>query len=602
MTSHTDIISLDSARHIPGLFAERVKRSPEAIACRQFNPTSQQWYELSWQEMEQAVARWRAAFANESLNPGDRVAIMLGNCMEWTFFDLAALSLGLVTVPLYPNDRADNAAYILNNAGAKLLLLDDLSEQQELAEHDVLSGLTRVITLAETPPATSMDNCLSVETWLTDNQLANTTIAEIDPHQLATIVYTSGTTGHPKGVMLSHHNIVWNAWSGLQSLDIYPDDNFLSFLPLSHTLERTIGYYLPMMAGATITYARSIPQLAEDLLEQRPTILISVPRIYERIYNRVQDQLTTKSAFARKLFQSAIDVGWMKFEYQQKRIRWHPSLLLYPLLNQLVGKKIQEKVGGRIRIAICGGAPLAEHVSKTFIALGLPILQGYGLTETSPVIGVNKLDKNLPRSIGLPLQDVTLKFSDQGELQVKSPGIMLGYWNNPEATADTIDQDGWLHTGDLGMQDADGFIHITGRLKDIIVLANGEKIPPADMEMVIAGDPLIEHVLVIGEGRPFLSALLVLNEDGWAPLANEAKLASSDPEQLKKHPDIEQLLLARIQQRLHDFPSYADIIRIVISLHPWTVENGLSTPTLKAKRQQILAQYSDQINTLYQGH
>lgn len=602
MTFQSDIIPLEIARHIPGLFAERVRRSPNAIACRQFNQISQQWYQLTWQEMDNAVERWRAAFAEEKLKPGDRVAIMLRNCMEWVFFDLAALSLGLVTVPLYPNDRADSAAYILKNSNAKLLLIDNFSEHQDLAEHEILSSLNRVITLLETGAPISLDNYLPVDKWLSSGQSSASPLADIDPDELATIVYTSGTTGHPKGVMLSHHNILWNAWSGVQSIPIYPDDNFLSFLPLSHTLERSIGYYLPIMAGASITYARSIPQLAEDLLEQKPTVLISVPRIYERIYNRVQDQLKAKSPFARKLFNRAIEIGWNNFEYRQNRQKWQPSLLLHPILNHLIGKKIQDRVGGKLRVAICGGAPLSENIAKTFIALGLPILQGYGLTETSPVIGVNKIEKNLPRSIGQLLQDVTVKFNDNGELLVKSPGVMLGYWDNPEATADTIDSDGWLHTGDLAMQDEQGFIHITGRLKDIIVLANGEKVPPADMEMAIACDPLIEHVLVIGEGRPFLSALVVLTDDAWSELAGEAKLSSSDPEKLKSEPDIEQLLLDRIQAQLHDFPSYTQITRIVITLQTWTVENGLSTPTLKAKRQQILSKYTHQINILYEGH
>jgi len=602
MTIQSDLISIESARHLPGLFAERVKRSPSAIACRQFDAASQQWYQLTWQELENAVSRWRKGLASENLQAGDRVGIMLRNCMEWAMFDLAAMSLGLVTVPLYPNDRADSADYILKNSNTKLLLLDDLAEHQELIDHGVLNGLKRVLTLAKRAPDLAPSNWRSVEEWLNRNEQLGVNFPDIDPESLATIVYTSGTTGHPKGVMLSHHNILWNAWSGLQSVPVYPDDTFLSFLPLSHTLERSIGYFLPIMAGATIIYARSIPQLAEDLLEQKPTVLISVPRIYERIYNKVQDKLQKQSVIARKLFEYAICTGWLHFEYQQQRRGWHPALLFYPLLDRLVGKKIRDRVGGQLRVAICGGAPLAEHVAKTFIALGLPILQGYGLTETSPVIGVNKQNKNLPRSIGLALQDVQVKFSDAGELKVKSPGVMLGYWDNPQATDEIIDRDGWLHTGDLGMQDVDGYIHITGRLKDIIVLANGEKIPPADMEMAISADPLIEHALVIGEGRPFLTALVVLTDEAWPLLAAEMSLTTNAPEILKNHPAIEKLLLARIQQQLHDFPSYAQVIRLVISLHPWTVESGLSTPTLKAKRQHILSHYVGPINTLYEAH
>jgi long-chain acyl-CoA synthetase len=400
--------------------------------------------------------------------------------------------------------------------------------------------------------------------------------------------------------MLSHHNILWNVWRGLQNVPIYPDDSFLSFLPLSHTLERSIGYYLPIMAGASITYARSIPQLAEDLLDRKPSVLISVPRIYERIYNRLQEQLVTKSPLERQLFKWAVTVGWHYFEYRQQRRRWHPALLLHPILDRLVGRKIQNRVGGRLRVAICGGAPLPEQVSRTFIALGLPILQGYGLTETSPVISVNQTDKNLPRSVGLPLQDIDLRITKEGELVVKSPGVMLGYWKDPEATAQAVDEHGWLHTGDLAEQDAEGYIHITGRLKDIIVLANGEKVSPVDMETAIAADKLIDQALVIGNDRPFLSALLVLSDEAWVQLSKLTGLA--EQEQIKTEPAAQQLLLDRIQLLLHDFPSYAQIIRVAICLHPWTIENGLSTPTLKAKRQQILRQYAADIDKLYEGH
>jgi long-chain acyl-CoA synthetase len=396
--------------------------------------------------------------------------------------------------------------------------------------------------------------------------------------------------------------MLWNAWAGLQSLAIYPNDNFLSFLPLSHTLERSIGYYLPIMAGATITYARSIPQLAEDLLEQRPTVLISVPRIYERVYNRVQDQLKEKSSIAQKLFNTAVDIGWLHFEYEQKRAKWQAALLLYPLLNHLIGKKIQDRLGGQLRIAICGGAPLSEKVAKTFIALGIPIFQGYGLTETSPVVSVNTLERNLPKSIGLPLKDVMVRFDEQGALQVKSPGVMLGYWNNDAATKETIDEEGWLHTGDIGKQDDEGFIHITGRLKDIIVLSNGEKISPADMEMAINADPYIEHAIVIGEGRPFLTAIVVLAEQAWSNIAQQAGLSTTDPGVLKSNPEVVDRVLQRIDNCLKGFPSYAEVIAVTLTLEPWTVENELSTPTLKAKRPRIIKRYQDEIDKMYQGH
>lgn len=595
----TDYIPPDTVGSLPGLFQQRCERSPEAIACRQFDDEQQLWQSFSWQQLNQLVTQWRNALATEKLAQGDKVAVMLRNCKEWLVFDIAAQGLGLITVPLYPNDRADNAAYILKHSEAKVLLLEDATLQQDLLTHQEVRNLQLVLCLTDTPDPSPSANVMALSDWI-EASAETASMVDTDASALATIVYTSGTTGHPKGVMLSHKNILWNAWSGLHSVPVYPDDVFLSFLPLSHTLERTVGYYLPIMAGATICYARSIPQLAEDLVSIKPTVLISVPRIYERIYNRIQEQLEAKPTLAKRLFQTAVDIGWDYFEFKQKRRRWHIRFLLQPLLNKLVGHKIQQGIGGRLRVAICGGAPLPDHVSKMFIALGLPILQGYGLTETSPVISVNQAAFNLPRSVGLPLQDVELDFSNESELIVKSPGIMLGYWRDDEATAVTIDQQGWLHTGDLAKQDEQGYLHITGRLKDIIVMANGEKVSPADMETAIVADKLIDQALVIGDGRPFLSALLVLSDEAWLQLASLAGI--NEHSEISKAPVVEKQLLERVQRCLHDFPSYAKIVRIAISDYPWTIDNGLSTPTLKTKRQQIQTLFAADIDKLYEGH
>jgi long-chain acyl-CoA synthetase len=327
-----------------------------------------------------------------------------------------------------------------------------------------------------------------------------------------------------------------------------------------------------------------------------------VPRIYERIYNKVQDQLKTKPPIAQKLFQAAVDVGWKHFEYQQNRAKWSPSLLAHPLLNHLIGNKIQQKLGRRLRIAICGGAPLSETIAQTFIGLGVPIYQGYGLTETSPVVSVNTAEKNLPKSIGRPLQDVEVRFSDAGELLVRSPGVMQGYWKDEKATKATIDNDGWLHTGDLGRQDENGFILITGRLKEIIVLANGEKVPPADMEMAIAMDPYIEHILVIGEGKPYMTGLVVLSDNAWDELAEEAHLENHSRDKLQTNTIFLRTVLQHVRRRLLKFPSYAQIVKIALTRELWTVENGLTTPTLKPKRSKIIQRYQSEIDQLYRGH
>jgi long-chain acyl-CoA synthetase len=384
----------------------------------------------------------------------------------------------------------------------------------------------------------------------------------------------------------------------LTVVDCYTQDSFLSFLPLSHTLERTAGYYLPMMAGSTVGFARSIPQLAEDLQHIRPTAIIAVPRIFERVYARVQEQMKGKSAIARMLFRMTLKVGFKEFEHRMGRRRWFPALLIHPLLRKLVSGKILDKLGGRLRVAVSGGAAISPEIARVFLGLGLPMLQGYGLTETSPVISVNPLNNIKPESVGVALRGVSVKIGENDELLVKTPGMMLGYWNNHAATAEMIDPEGWLHTGDQARIDEDGHIHITGRIKDILVLSNGEKFPPADMEMAIALDPLIEQVMVVGEGKPYLGALVVLNAELWNGVAIEYDLDPSSEASLRD-PRLESEVLKRIRSKLKDFPGYAKIRRVALLLEPWTIENDLLTPTMKVKRQKVLAHYSEAIDSLY---
>jgi long-chain acyl-CoA synthetase len=592
-TESTDLIPLTVANTLAAVFEERVRRSPDRTANLQYDNQLEQWQEMNWRQLAEQVARWQAAFRQESLRPGDRVAIMLRNCREWVMFDLAAQGLGLVTVPIYTNDRSENIGYILQDAGVRLLLLENGEQWQELQRiRNQLAGLNRIVTLQPVDPMGLQPRLVVLADWLPGQYDPELQVLDLDPHSLATIVYTSGTTGRSKGVMLSHYNILWNIAAGLQLIDVYPSDLLLSFLPLSHTLERTVGHFMPMVAGCTLAYARSIPQLAEDLLDIRPTILIAVPRIFERVYGKIQEKLATDSSIARSLFANAVETGWLRFEHQQGRADWSPKLALWPLFERLVGRKIQAKLGGRLRMAVSGGAPFNPDIAKVFIGLGVPIIQGYGLTETSPIITANSPQDNLPASVGVPLPGLEVRIGADDELLCRSPSVMLGYWNNPKATAEVIDAEGWLHTGDkVRMQD--NRIFITGRIKEIIVLANGEKVPPADMEMCIGLDQLFEHALVIGEGRPYLSALVVLNRDRCREL-------SIDPEDQSEA--MQQRLLERITGRLDSFPGYARIRRVAVIREPWTIDNGLMTPTMKTRRNQILARYADAVESLYQGH
>lgn len=594
--STTDIIFPGIAKNLSGLFEERLRRSPQAIAYRQFDPDTSSWKELRWSEVSAQIARWQAALLDEGLKAGDRVAVMLPNCSEWVIFDQAALGLGLVTVPLYLNARLRNITYILKDTGARLLLIGDERQWRELSQAgERLAGLDSIVSVQPVDANVHKGWVKNLSDWLPSNA-DKRHIYDDDPTALATIVYTSGTTGRPKGVMLSHDNILRNAYGTLQIADVYPSDRFLSFLPLSHTFERTVGYYLPMMAGSTIVYARSVDKLAEDLVEQQPTVLVSVPRIYERFNTKLAEQLENQ-ALARYLFKLTVKIGWTRFEYQQGRGPWRPSLLLWPWLEKRVAAKIMARLGGRIRIAVSGGAALSADLARQFVSLGLPLSQGYGLTEHSPVVSANPLTDNYPTSVGTPLPDVEVRIGEHDELQVRSRSVMLGYWNNPQATAEVI-KEGWLLTGDQA-HISHGHIYITGRLKEIIVLANGEKVAPAELERAIANDPLFEQVMIIGEERPFVSALVVPDQKRWEKLADEHNMtAHASP----LDNEAQDLLLERISRQLQDFPDYAQVRRAALIPEPWTVDNGLLTPTLKLRRQKIVERYSEKVERLYEGH
>ncbi|ROR29841.1 AMP-dependent synthetase/ligase [Inmirania thermothiophila] len=595
-----DYVQPDEARTLGGLFLARARRTPDRVAYRQYDRAAGRWFDTTWAEALAEVARWQQALLGEGLEPGDRVAVMMRNRREWAFLDLAAAGLGLVTVPIYADDRPGNIAYICADAGVRLLVVGGGEEWARVAGvAQELATVERIVAVEPVAGIGREPRLRALAAWLGGG--GDYVSRDLDPEGLATIVYTSGTTGNPKGVMLSHRNILENVRAALSVVEALPDDVMLSFLPLSHTLERTAGYYLPMMAGCTVAYARSVAELAEDLVTIRPTILISVPRIYERVHARIEAGLAERPASARALFRAAVAVGWRRFLRRQGRAPWTPALLAWPLLERLVAAKVMARLGGRVRIAVSGGAPLPPAVARLFIGLGLPLLQGYGLTEASPVISVNRLEDNVPESVGAPLPGIEVRIGPEDELLARGPNVMLGYWNNEEATRRVIDAEGWLHTGDKARLDEAGRIYITGRIKDIIVLSNGEKISPADMEMAIAADPAIEQVMIVGEQRPFLAALVVLSEEAWPALAREAGLDPADPAALASR-RAEQVVLARIAARISAFPGYAKVRRAHLTLEPWTIENGLITPTLKIRRNRILERYRNQVALLYQGH
>ena len=556
-------IPINDSTNISQLFSARVSDTPDAPAYKQFHNDA--WVSYSWRDTGREVARWQHALKAEGLQSGDRIAVCMRNRREWVIFDQAAMGLGLVSVPLYFDDRPDNMAWCMNDAGVKLVVLETDGIWPQI---NGVETLQRVVTLAA--PSHRDDKLIGLENWLpaTAGELQQSAAAGDD---LMTIVYTSGTTGKPKGVMLSHRNILSNVDAGLRIISISDSDRFISFLPLSHMFERTVGYYIAVTVGAETVYARGIPELGEDLQQQKPTIMVCVPRIFERINTKIQAGLPANS-LKRTLFEKAASVGW-------KRFKGEASLtdhLLWPILKTLVAKKIHARLGGRMRLIVVGAAALAPELSKIFVGLGLPIVQGYGLTETSPIACANRLDDNDPASVGKPLPEVEIEIDGKGEILIRGPLVMMGYWNNEEATKAVIDADGWFHSGDIG-EFRDGRLFITGRAKEIIVMSNGEKLPPGDVEQAIMMDTVFEQVMVVGEGRGKLGLLAV-----------------SEIEDEKE-------LCARANAKLEHFPGWVNIHYLKRMSEPWTVENGFMTPTLKLKRAKIEKNWTKEIDEIYAG-
>jgi long-chain acyl-CoA synthetase len=598
----------DELETLPELLRWRVAATPDLEAYRQFDAGAGRWVSHSWREIDQRFEDWRRALDAEHLGHGERVAILVPNGIEHVAMDQAALSRGLVPVPLHAIDNPESIVYILADSGASLLFIDSAERWQQLvAASDRLDSLKRVVCLKGDGAAlngSGDDRVVALDRWLDTGRQGSADglrTVGIKAADLAAIVYTSGTTGRPKGVMLSHGNVMANLRAVRERISAESSDVFLSFLPLSHTFERTAGYYYPIAMGACVAFARSTQQLPEDLKTVAPTVLVSVPRIYERVYARIMERRASMSSLERTLFDLTLAVGGRRFDARQAGRS--PPLLdqaAWPVLKRLVADKITAQLGGRLRVAVSGGAPIALPIIRLFLSLGLDILQGYGMTETSPVVAVNTPDDNDPRSVGRPLAGIDVMIGDNQELLVRGPSVMVGYWKKPEETRRVIEPDGWLHTGDQARID-EGRITITGRIKDIIVTSTGEKIAPVDLETAIVSDPLFEQAMVVGERRPFLAALVVLNAEEWRRQqallgkgGDGAALSSSEREA--------QFLLKRIAAAVKGFPAYATPRAVWWTTEPWTIAAGLQTPTLKIKRPALEQQFAKEIEGLYAGH
>ena len=559
---------------------------------------------VSHREIERRVRHAALGLGTLGIRKGDRVGILSENRPEWAIADYACLTTGLTDVPIYPTLPADQIAYILKDSGAAALFVSTAEQAAKIAEvRSQLPALTHVISFDEVGPSADMtiagleQRGAAAETPQSLDDY-RTGAESVEPDDLATLIYTSGTTGHPKGVMLTHNNI----WSNLEAvrykLPFEGDDVALSFLPLSHIFER-IGDYLMFATGSSIAYAEGLDTVPVNMVEVRPTIVFSVPRLYEKMYARVLQNALAGGYVKKKIFfwARAVADKWA----DEKLAGREPHGMLarkYGIAQKLVFSKLKERTGGRLRFFVSGGAPLAPEINKFFFAAGLIILEGYGLTETSPVIGVNTPTDFRIGTIGRPVAGVEVMIAPDGEILTRGPSVMKGYFNNPQATAEAIDAEGWFHTGDIG-EIRDGFIAITDRKKDLIVTAGGKNIAPQPIENLVKTNKYVSQAVMIGDKRRFPSLLIVPNFEQLENWAKRKGIIWTDRSQLIKIPAVQAKMEREVFGACAGLAHYEIPKKIALLEHDFSLEKGEMTPTQKVKRRVVDKNYKDVIDAMY---
>jgi long-chain acyl-CoA synthetase len=567
-----------------------------------------EWRAISSAEFLSAVEELSMGLRALGVEKGDRVAILSENRPEWAYADLATLTAGAADAPIYSTLTPPQVLYILNDSESKVVFVSNAVQAGKVAEvRGQARCLRHVIRMDEAP----IEGTLSLEEVRAKGRLAlardkdavKRRAAEVKPDDLATLIYTSGTTGDPKGVMLTHANLVSNVLASGKALTGFgPHDTALSFLPLCHSFERTAGHNFMLYAGATIAYAESVEKVPENMLEVRPTLMCSVPRLYEKMYARVNEKVAADPPLRRRIFGWAMGVGRRAFRHTVDGSS--PGLLLrlqFALADRLVFSKIKARTGGRLRIFISGGAPLAREIAEFFGAAGMLILEGYGLTETSPVISVNRPDRLKPGTVGLPIEGVEVKIAEDGEILTRGPHVMQGYFKKAEATAEAIDKERWFHTGDIGVIDGDGFLVITDRKKDILVTSGGKNIAPQPIENKIKTNPFFTEIVMIGNRRNFPSALVVPNFEQLERWARARGIAFTSREELVGNIKVVAHCQELISELTKDLAPFEKIKKVSLLTREFSLEAGELTPTLKVKRRVVEEKYKTAIDRMYQA-
>ncbi|MGH7730514.1 MAG: AMP-dependent synthetase/ligase [Candidatus Eiseniibacteriota bacterium] len=538
---------------------------------------------------------------------GDRVALMSENRYEWAVTDLAVLGLGAVTVPIYPTLTARQVRELLGNCEAKVLVVSSHAQLEKARGATSGLGFVRALAVMDALPPGGPSGehtfYILLERGATlraeDPGAFAASAAAVRPDDLATIIYTSGTTGEPKGAMLTHGNVASNVEASLRVLRYGTTDRHLSFLPLCHIFERMAGFYSILASGAGIAYAGSIESVGTDAVEVKPTVMTAVPRFFEKVNARVMAGAAAHPPAVRALFHWGLAQGVARARAHYARRRLSPlTALMLPLADRLVLSKIRARMGGRLRFCVSGSAPLSPTVMEFFYAIGIPIIEGYGLTETSPVITVNPFGREKPGTVGPPIPGVEVRIGEEGEILTRGPHVMKGYYRNEAATREAL-RDGWFHTGDIGHLDADGYLVITDRLKDLLVLAGGKKVAPQPQEKRLKASPWVSEAVLLGDRRPYVTCLIVPD---FAALEAEAKArgwTAATPRELLDRPDVLALYQAELDRMNADLAPFEQVKRFALLDRELSQEAGELTPTLKVKRKVVMERLAPAIEELY---
>ncbi len=595
------------------IFWERVKQSPERPAI--LHKSAGQFRPVVWREQGRVVELLAGGLLSCAVAAGEKIAIISTTRPQWIWADLATLSAAAVTVPVYPTLGSQETEYLLRHSDSVGVFVENNTILEKLLCATELPPTLRFVVLMDGQPVVSQKR-IKVIMWEEllrsgnsylgkhHNELASR-IKSIKPEDLSTIVYTSGTTGVPKGAMLLHSNIYHVCQAMSLLVGVRADDICLSFLPLSHVFERVGGEFLAIYEGLVTAYAESMETVAANMLEVRPTIIVGVPRFFEKVYHRVNCEIRKLPKTQQYLIRWALALGKRAGRYKERahkgvsEIAQHIYRAELRVAERLVYSRMRSRFGGRLRFMVSGAAPLPREVQSFFETIGIPVLEGYGLTETAAPVTCNTPGANRQGTVGRPLPGVEIRIADDGEVLVRGPNVFCGYYKNPEATA-AVMSDGWFATGDIGELDADGYLLIKDRKKDIIITAGGKHIAPQYLENLFVGDSLVSNILIYGDRRKFVSALVTLNQDGLSAFAQTNSLATHQFDELSQHPAVVAEVETVINRKNQQLSHHEQIKRFIILDHEFSLDRNELTPTLKVKRKVITEKYHDLLDSLYE--